>query len=298
MLDGGGTAVIGIGNVALDVCRVLVKTRAEMRDSDISAHALDTIQKMPIEDVHMFGRRGPVEAGFTPKELGEVRDLERCATIVDAGQIPDEVDGEFEGREKGIKEKNLKILRELAAQDKPEKPVRMHFQFYASPVEILGTDRVEGIRLERTEVIDGKAVATGETFDVPCCSVVTAIGYYAKAPEGLPLSGATIDNVYGRVRDNIYVVGWAKRGSSGTIPTNGPDSRGVVELLTEDLNKADSPLGKPGGKAIDNLLAARHVRVVSHADVDKIRDAEIANAIDGHPWEKFARIDDMLAVLD
>lgn len=298
MLDGANAAVIGIGNVALDVCRVLAKTRTEMRDSDICSPALDTIQNMPIEEVHMFGRRGPVEAGFTPKELGEVRELERCAVIVDPDQIPDEVTGDFEGREKGIKEKNLATLRELAAQDKPEKPVKMHFQFYASPVEILGTDRVEGIRLERTEVVDGKAVATGETFDVPCCSVITAIGYYADPPEGLPLSGATIENVYGRVRDNIYVVGWAKRGSTGTIPTNGPDSRSVVELLTEDVKNGVIETGRPGGSAIDNLLSARNVRVVSHDDVSTIRAAEAANAIDGHPWEKFTGIDDMLAVLD
>jgi ferredoxin--NADP+ reductase len=298
MLDGANAAVIGIGNVALDVCRVLAKTRVEMQESDISAHALDSIQEMPIEEVHMFGRRGPVEAGFTPKELGEVRDLERCAAIVKAEQIPDQVGGDFESREKGIKEKNLKILRELAAQDKPEKPVKMHFQFYASPVEILGTERVEGIRLERTKVVDGKAIATGDTFDVACCSVVTAIGYHTDPPEGLPLNGATIDNVYGRVRDNIYVVGWAKRGPSGTIPTNGPDSRSVVELLTEDLAKAGVQLGKPGGVAIDNLLSARNIRVVSVGDVDKIRDAEIANAVDNHPWEKFTSIDSMLAALD
>ncbi len=298
MLDGANTAVIGIGNVALDVCRVIAKTRKEMDDSDICAHALDTIQDMPVENVHMFGRRGPVEAGFTPKELGEVRELERCAALVDANQIPEQVIGDFEGREKGIKEKNLKILRELAAQDKPEKPVKMHFQFYASPVEILGTDRVEGIRLERTEVIDGEAVATGETFDVPCCSVVTAIGYYADAPGGLPLSGSIIENVYGRIRDNMYVVGWAKRGPSGTIPTNGPDSRSVVDLLTEDLNKPNVELGRPGGVAIDALLSERKIRVVSFEEVLKIRDAEIANAVEGHPWEKFTRISEMLAVLD
>ncbi len=298
MLDGANVAVIGIGNVALDVCRVLAKTRAEMRDSDISDYALDAIQAMPIEEVHMFGRRGPIEAGFTPKELKEVSDLERCAAIVDADQIPNEVIGDFEGREKGIKEKNLTVLRDLAAQNKPEKPVKMNFQFYASPLEILGTDRVEGIRLERTEVVDGKAVATGETFEVPCCAVVTAIGYYANPPEGLPLNGATIDNVYGRVRDNNYVVGWAKRGSSGTIPTNGPDSRSVVDLMTADLKKTGVELGKPGGNAIDKLLSARNIRVVSFEDVAKISAAETANAVDGHPWEKFARIDDMLAVLD
>jgi ferredoxin--NADP+ reductase len=187
MLDGANVAVIGIGNVALDVCRVLSKSRSEMKGSDISSPALDIIQDMPIKEIHMFGRRGPVEAGFTPKELGEVRNLGRCSAIVAADQLPDFVEGTFEGREKGIKEKNLLILRELAKQDASQKSIKMHFQFFASPIKILGTERVEGIRLERTEVSNGKATSTGETFDVPCCSVITAIGYQTKPPEGLPL---------------------------------------------------------------------------------------------------------------
>jgi ferredoxin--NADP+ reductase len=146
LLNGGGVAVIGIGNVALDVCRVLGKTRAEMQGSDIAAHALDAIQAAPLDNLHMFGRRGPVEGGFTPKELGEVREMERCAVIVDEVQLPATVEGDFEGREKGVKEKNLTLLRELAGQDKPEKPIKMHIGFYASPVEILGETHPSGGR--------------------------------------------------------------------------------------------------------------------------------------------------------
>ncbi|MEE2998768.1 MAG: FAD-dependent oxidoreductase [Pseudomonadota bacterium] len=298
MLDGRNAAVIGIGNVALDVCRVLTKTRSEMKGSDISAPALDIIQEMPIEAVHMFGRRGPIEAGFTPKELGEVRNLEQCSAVVSADQLPEKIEGKFEGREKGIKEKNLAILRELSKQHKTEKPVTMHFQFYASPIEILGTKRVEGIRLERTEVNNGKAISTGETFDVPCCSIITAIGYQTSPPEGLPLNGVTIANTDGWIRDNLYVVGWAKRGSSGTIPTNGPDSRNVVNVITDNLNKNKSTTPKTGGEAIDKLLSTRRVRVVSINDVQRIKDAETANATTGHPWEKFTSIKEMLAVLD
>jgi len=298
LLDGSNVAVIGIGNVALDVCRVLAKTRSEMKGSDISTSALNVIQNMPIKEVHMFGRRGPIEAGFTPKELGEVRNLERCSAIVSASQLPDEVVGHFEGREKGIKEKNLKILKELADQKELEKTVKMHFQFYAAPVEILGSKRVEGIRLERTEVKNGKATPTGKTFDVPCCSVITAIGYQANPPKELPLNGATIENVNGWIRDNLYVVGWAKRGSNGTIPTNGPDSRSVVDVLTKKVNKTEISDDKPGGKATDKLLLERNVRVVSIGDAEKIKDAETANAADGHPWEKFTSIKDMLTVLD
>jgi len=298
MLDGSNTAVVGIGNVALDICRVLTKTRSEMKGSDIASPALDIIQNMPIEAVHMFGRRGPVEAGFTPKELSEVRNLERCSAIVSVDQLPLNVEENFEGREKGIKEKNLAILRELANQNTTEKPVKMHFQFYASPIEILGTKRVEGIRLECTEVSNGKTISTGETFDVPCCSVITAIGYETKPPEGLPLDGITINNTHGWVRDNLYVVGWAKRGSSGTIPTNGPDSRNVIDLLTANINQNGFSTAKPGGEVTDKLLSTRNVRVVSITDVKRIKDAEIANAAQDRPWEKFTSIKEMLAVLD
>ena len=105
-LDQDGVAVIGIGNVALDVCRVLAKTRTEHEASDICAHALDAIEASPLTNLHMFGRRGAVEAGFTPKELGEIKDLERRAAIVDAAQLPDDVTGDFEAG-RGIKEKIL-----------------------------------------------------------------------------------------------------------------------------------------------------------------------------------------------
>ena len=294
LLDKDGVSVIGIGNVALDVCRVLAKTRAEHGGSDICYHAMKAIEASPLKSLHMFGRRGSVEAGFTPKELGEIRDLERCATIVDPTQLPDEVTGEFEGREKGIKDKNLALLKELALQEKPEKPVKMNLTFYASPREILGTDRVEGIRLEKTQVVDGRAVATGETFDVPCGTVVTAIGYHTLPPEGVPLDGGIVANENGRVETGVYVVGWAKRGPSGTIPTNGPDSRDVVELIVEDLNSS----GKAGGEAVDAILAERNVRRVNYGDWGKISDEEYARANATQPRERFTRVDEMLAILD
>ncbi|MDP6841035.1 MAG: ferredoxin-NADP reductase [Rhodospirillales bacterium] len=294
LLDGAGVAVIGIGNVALDVCRILAKTRDEMRGTDISAHALDAIQAAALEQLYMFGRRGPVEGGFTPKELSEVLELERCAVIVDPGQLPDSVEGDLETRIKGVKEKNLALLRQLAAQDKPDKQIKMTVGFYAAPVEILGDRRVEALRMERTRIVDGRAVGSGEFFEVPCCSVVTAIGYQALPPDGVPMNGSVVANQRGHVADNLYVVGWAKRGPTGTIPTNGPDSRDTVEVLIDNLEST----GKPGGGAIDKLLAERGVRVVDYAGYKKISAAEIARAPEGHPQEKFTRIDEMLALLD
>lgn len=294
ILDKDGVAVIGIGNVALDICRVLAKTRAEHDNSDICNYALETIETSPIKSLHMFGRRGPIEAGFTPKELGELRDLEQCAAIVNSDQIPEEVEDNFEGRTKGIKEKNLKILNELANQEKPEKKVRMNLTFFASPKEILGNDRVEGIRLEKTEIVDGRAVPTGKLFDVPCGSVITAIGYHTLPPEGVPLNGGTVANEKGRVEPGVYVVGWAKRGPSGTIPTNGPDSREVVDLVISDLAKT----GKPGGKAVKPVLDKRGVRRVNFDEWKIISDLEYSRAEPPRPRERFTRVEEMLAVLD
>jgi ferredoxin--NADP+ reductase len=294
LLDRDTVCVVGVGNVALDVCRVLAKTADEMTDSDIAKHALDAIQKAPLKNLYMFGRRGPIEAGFTPKELGEIRELERCAAVIDAHQLPDKVEGEFEGREKGVKEKNLAIFKEIATRAKPAKPLTMKIEFYAAPKEILGTDRVEGLRLERTKVENGRAVGTGEIWDVPCGTVIRAIGYFSKAPDGVPMDkGGTITNADGRVADNLWVVGWSKRGPSGTIPTNGPESREVMEKVIA----AHQPGNKAGGEAIAKLLKERGARVVDYPAFKKISAAEAARARPGSPQEKFTRIDEMLALL-
>ena len=294
LLDKPGVAVIGIGNVALDVCRILAKTPPERATSDICAHAEAAIIQAPLEAIHMFGRRGPNEAGFTPKELGELRELERCAVKIDAEQLPDGVPDDIEGRVKGVKEKNLGILREIAAQKQDALPVKMHMTYYASPKQVLGDDRVEGLRLERTEVVDGRAVATGETFDVDVGAVITAIGYHAIAPDGVPMDGGVIANQDGRVEPGVYSVGWCKRGPTGTIPTNGPDSRDVVEHILHDANDS----GKPGPSATDELLRARDVRIVDWPQWQKIADQETARAEGERPRERFTRIEEMLAALD
>ena len=292
-LDTESVAVVGVGNVALDVCRVLAKTAAEMDESDIAAHALTAIQKAPLKRLHMFGRRGPIEAGFTPKELGELRDLERAVAVIDPKQLPDHVEGDFEGREKGVKEKNLAIFKELAVNKPGTAPITLKIEFYAAPKEILGKTRVEGIRMERTRVENGRAVSTGETFDIPCGAVVKAIGYFSRAPAGVPMNGGTIANTDGWVCDNLWVVGWSKRGPSGTIPTNGPESREVAERVIAKHSDG----GKQGGEAISALLRARGVRTVDYAGFKKISAAEVARATGHHPQEKFTRIDEMLAVV-
>jgi ferredoxin--NADP+ reductase len=300
LLDRAGVAVIGLGNVAIDCCRVLAKTPGEMAETDLCRHAAEAIHAAPLESLHMFGRRGPIEATFTPKELRELGDLERCDVIADPAQLPDAVTGDFESRERGIKEKNLSILKDLAGRAPRGKDVTMRLQFYTSPVEILGTGRVEGLKLERNEVVGGRAVGTGETFEVEVGAVITAIGYYTRPLDGVPMNGTAVANRNGRVEENVYVVGWSKRGPTGTIPTNGPDSRAVADLIAEDLAAGGGRKGhsKGGRETVAALLGERGVRMIDFSDWHRIHNAEVARAEGKHPQEKFTRVEEMLALLD
>ncbi|MDP6692667.1 MAG: FAD-dependent oxidoreductase, partial [Alphaproteobacteria bacterium] len=159
-LDTANVCVIGNGNVAIDIARLLVKTRAELSPSDITNDALDAIEASSITDVYMLGRRGPVEAKFTNVELRELGKLEICVPQINGTLIPDAVPEELEmsDRDRRLRERNLATLRKFAPRAADELPKRVHFHFFAAPREILGGDRVEAIRMERTEVVDGRAV--------------------------------------------------------------------------------------------------------------------------------------------
>ncbi len=289
-------AVIGNGNVAIDIARVLVKTRENMAESDLPPYAADAIARSPLRDVYMFGRRGPIEAKFTNVELREMGHLEDALAVVDPAQLPDDVGDLPEGRDRRLKEKNLATLKGFAAQAGREVARRAHFAFFATPVEILGGDRVEGLRLERTRVVAGRAVGTGEFFEIPCGLVIPAVGYRSIAVEGLPFDekSATIPNHDGRVEPGIYVVGWIKRGPSGVIGTNRPDGVKVAGHIVSDCRDS----GKPAGHRLRSLLAGRGVGPVSFADWEAIDAAEIAAAVPPAPRRKFETVAAMLSVLE
>lgn len=295
-LDTSAVAVIGNGNVAIDVARVLVKTPAEMAASDLAENAAAAIHGAPIEDVYLIGRRGPVEAKFTNKELSEMGDLEACAPVVDPAQIPAAVDGDMSDRDRRLREKNLATLRGFAACPSGTKRKRVHFLFYAQPVEVLGNGRQQGLRLERTRVDGGRARGTGEFFDIPCGMVIPAIGYRMPPLAGVPMDEAkgVVAHRDGCVDDGLYVVGWAKRGPVGVIGTNKGDGDIVAAQIGEDIDES----GRPGGVALENLLSKRAVRWVSFADWQRIDDAEVAAAPAGAARRKLIRIKDMLAVLE
>lgn len=297
-LDAPGVAVIGNGNVALDIARILAKTPAEMTGSDISAPAVDAIAAAPLTDIYLLGRRGPLEASFTSAELGELGHLERARPVIDPAVLDGlTAEAVADPKEQKVKDKNLEILREFTART-DDKPLRVHLLFNAAPQEILGADGlVRGLRIERTRVENGRAVSTGETFDLDVGTVVTAIGYRIAAIDGVPVdeNRGIVANQDGMVEDGVFVVGWAKRGPSGVIPSNRSDSMAVAELI---LSHLESAAGRtPGPTAIDALLAERGVTPVCFDDWQKINAAEVARAAEGRPREKFTRIAEMLEAL-
>jgi NADPH-dependent glutamate synthase beta subunit-like oxidoreductase len=288
--------VIGNGNVAIDAARVLVKTEAEMAETDIAEHAAAAIKASAIKDVYMVGRRGPIEAKFTNVELREMGKLENSVPVVDAGVLPDSVEGEWSDRDQRLKERNLATMKEFLEIDPAGKEKRVHFSFYAKPVEILGGETVEGIRMERTRVEDGRSVGTGEFFDIACGLVIPAIGYYSEPFPGVPFDDAKgiVLHEDGRVGDGVYAVGWIKRGPTGVIGSNKPDGETAATQILEDISQGS----KPGHEALAALLVERNVRVVDYADWKKIDEAEASSARAGAPRRKFVTVEDMVKALD
>lgn len=289
-------AVIGIGNVAVDIARILVKTPEEMAGTDIADHAAAAIHASPLVDVTMFGRRGPLQAKFSNVELREMGELADACPMLDAAQLPAHGDDFLSDRDRRMAERNLATLRGFSTMAPAGRRKRVHFCFFSNPVAVLGDARVTGLRLERTVVEDGRAVGTGEVFDIPCGLVLSAIGYHSDPIPGVPFDEkrGIIANRDGRVAPGVYVVGWAKRGPSGVIGSNKPDGLDAAAQIRADVGAG----GKPGREALELRLAATGVRWMGYEDWQRIDAAEIAAAAPGAPRRKFTTIADMLAVLD
>ena len=298
-LDTAAVAVIGVGNVAVDVARVLTKTPAEMAATDLTDHAAAAIHAAPIRDVYMFGRRAAHHARFSNVELREMGQLEDSAPVLDPAEVPPDVPEAYAAtlsdRDLRMVGRNLATLRDFAAMEPEGRARRVHFRFCASPVEILGGARVEGIRMERTRIENDRAVGTGETFAVACGLVIPAIGYRSEPIEGIPFEGGRSRNRDGRIEPGLYAVGWIKRGPSGVIGSNKPDGATAADQILEDCGTG---AGRPGREALDNRLRANNIRPVSFDEWKRIEAAEEAAAAPPAPRRKFGRIADMLAVLD
>jgi NADPH-dependent glutamate synthase beta subunit-like oxidoreductase len=294
-LSGKHVVVIGNGNVALDVGRILSKSREEFLGSDIVVNALDRLMAAKTERVTLLGRRGPHQIAMTPKELGELGHLKRAAPFVDLADLPDE--GADALLEPGMR-KSVTHLRDFAAipaSVRAEKPITIEFDFFASPVAIEGNGKVERLLVERTTLDNEmRSHNSGETYTIECSAVISCIGYQTPPIVGVPFEHGRgrFASDEGRILPGLYCVGWARRGPSGTIGTNRPDGYAIADLIVQDIGKG---AGKAGRGGLDDILSRRSVDVVTFNDWKKIEQAELMRAREGAPREKFTSIAEMIA---
>jgi ferredoxin--NADP+ reductase len=289
--------VIGNGNVALDVARMLALTPEELAPTDTTDAAIEAINAAGVKEILVVGRRGPVQAAWTPVEVGELGELAGADVLVDPAQLElDEASAaELEAAPPTVK-RNVDHLREYAARTPAGKPRAIRLRFLASPVAILGEEKVEAIELVRNELVDGRAVATDDRDVVPCGIVFRSVGYRGVGIPGCPFDEGTgtIPNEGGRVEPGLYAAGWIKRGPSGIIGTNKKDANETVALLLEDA-RAGKLTPRRGG-TLEELLADRGAEPVVYAGWEAIDTAErTAGEPHGRPRIKLATWDELLA---
>ena len=275
--------VVGVGNVALDVARILAKHAEELAETDMADEVLDSLDHKQVTDVHVLGRRGPAYTAFTTKELRELGQIAGLDLLVDPLDLELDTSGlAVVGRDK-VAARNLVVLREWAERPRGRASRRLHLHFWTRPVRILGDDRVSGVEVERTALdADGAVVGRGEPWVIPAQLVVRSVGY-----RGTPLPGVPFDDGTGRVphaegrviRDggfsaDEYVTGWVKRGPTGVIGTNKSDA---VETVTSLLHDVDDGALVPGGRVgrLTALLAERGIHPLEMDGWHRIDAAEV-----------------------
>ena len=312
-LSGSRAIVVGAGNVAVDVARMLALTPEELAPTDTSDAAIEAIGGCGIREIVMVARRGPAQAAFTTPELIELGELAGADVIVDPADL--QLDPASEAALAGDTnaQRNLEVLREYAAREPAGKPKRLVLRFCVSPAAILGEDRVTGIELVRNRLEPGDggyvaAVPTDERETLGCGLVFRSVGYRGVAVPGVPFDErrGTIPNERGRVLGpdgepvaGVYCAGWIKRGPSGVIGTNKKDATETAELLLED--DASGTLERKGvpASAVEGLLAERGVSFVAYAGWAAIDEAErAAGERTGRPRVKLCSWDELLAAAE
>jgi ferredoxin--NADP+ reductase len=258
-LSSDTAVVIGAGNVAMDVARMLALEPSELDPTDTADHAIDALKTSAIRNVVISARRGPEHAAFTSPELRELPKLEHTNVVIQPEDIAAAVLRAGEDIEKDTKS-NLDAMTLIAESEATAHDRTMTFQFLATPIEIKGDGKVEEVVFQRT--------GGNELFSVKCGLVITAIGYEAASLEGIPYERGKVVNTDGYVSENLYVVGWAKRGPSGVIGTNKSDAADVMKLLV-------SQLGEPKSTG-DITEIITHNKVVTQLHWQQINAAEVA----------------------
>jgi len=250
--------VIGAGNVAMDVARMLALEPSELDPTDTADHAIDAFKQSAVRTVVISARRGPEHAAFTSPELRELPKLEHTNVWMGKGDIEAAIARAGDAPDKDVKS-NLDAMLLISEKEATAHERTMKFQFLATPIEIKGNGRVEEVVFQKT--------GSDETFSIKCGLVITAIGYEAASLEGIPYEKGKVVNTDGRVNENIYVVGWAKRGPSGVIGTNKSDAADVMKLLVEDLGTPKSSGDITDVITHNNVVTQQHWQVINAAEV-------------------------------
>ena len=311
-------AVVGVGNVAIDVARILVRTPGELEKTDMAPHALEAFRSSQIEEVYLLGRRGPAQAAFTNPEVKEIGEMPDADVIVLADEV--RLDPLSQAHVDTADDRELtrkvEILQGYGARTPEGKHRRLHVRFLVSPVEVLGDEegRVRGLRLAHNRLVSSPSGAigaepTGQFEDLEVGLVFRSVGY-----RGVPLPGVPFDerrgvipNDHGRILDSdsgkpvtgLYAAGWIKRGPSGVIGTNKPDSTDTVASMLADVDAGVylRP-AEADGRAAEALVFARQPLALTYPDWKRLDELECANgAACGRPRVKFASVDEMLAAL-
>jgi ferredoxin--NADP+ reductase len=311
-------AVVGVGNVAIDVARILCRSPEELATTDIADHALEALRKSRIREVYLLGRRGPAQAAFTNPELKEVGELADADVIV----LPEEAEldplsqADVERSQDRSTMKKVELLREYASRKPAGKSKKLVIRFLVSPVELQGNEAGEVVamrlvrnRLEATAAGTLQARPTAQFETLPVGLVFRSVGYRGVALPGVPFheSWGVILNEKGRVLDpetkqpvvGEYAAGWIKRGPSGVIGTNKPDAAETVVCMMEDLaaGRILKP-EEPDAASVERLVRSRQPRYFSYRDWLKLNEIEVARGRAAkRPRTKFSRVEDMLAAL-
>jgi ferredoxin--NADP+ reductase len=307
-ISSGRAVVVGNGNVALDVARILVTDPDVLATTDIADHALKVLHDRGVEEVLVLGRRGPLQAPFTTLELRELGALEGLGdvdVIVDPADFADITDEDIEAAGKTVRN-NIKVLRGYAEREPRGAKRRIVFRFCTSPIELKGEGRVESIVLGRNALVDdnGRIVAkdTGEREEVPAQLVVRAVGYRGVPTPGLPFDdrSGTIPHANGRIdgRRNEYVVGWIKRGPTGVIGSNKSDSQETVDTLVSDLSGADlAEVDADYSEKLVEWLLERQPKLITDDHWKLIDEHErSAGQPHGRPRVKLTSVADLLRI--
>jgi ferredoxin/flavodoxin---NADP+ reductase len=292
-LDARAVAVIGVGNVAVDVARILAKTAGELRTTDVPELVLAALAASKVRDIHMIGRRGPAQAKFTTKELRELGELPGADIVVDPAEADldafDPTGGSTRLAESDRHVRgNVAVIKGWAGRTPQGRPRRLSVRFWLRPVEVMGTQHVTGLRLERTRLDGtGRVIGTGEHEVLPVQMVLRSVGYQSIPLPGVPFdeATATVPNTEGRVLGTggapcpgEYVAGWLKRGPTGVIGTNKSDAAQTVRSLLADVTESGAgtrPATAPTRPRLRDILAARGIRPVSYTDWLGIEKREI-----------------------